>query len=73
MSYPKNPKYILVDRPNEKRPHVVIIRFNRPQIRNAVDGPTALELADAFRAFEKDDDAWVAILTGEGEFFSMFI
>ena len=66
MSYPQNPKYILIDKPDEKHPHVVIIRLNRPQIRNAVDRPTAFELADAFRAFDKDEDAWVAILTGEG-------
>jgi len=66
MDYPPDPKHILVDRPGDKHPHVVIIRLNRPRIRNAVDRPTAIELADAFRAFDRDQDAWVAILTGEG-------
>jgi enoyl-CoA hydratase len=33
-------------------------------VRNAVDGPTAVELAAAFRRFEADDALSVAILTG---------
>src|SRR5205814_6288931 len=41
----------------------------RPEVRNAVDGPTAKALADAFRAFEADDDAAVAVLTGAGGTF----
>jgi hypothetical protein len=32
--------------------------------RNAVDGPTAQELADAFRSFDADDALNVAVLTG---------
>ncbi|MEQ9452058.1 MAG: crotonase/enoyl-CoA hydratase family protein [Pseudomonadales bacterium] len=48
---------------------VRIITINRPQARNAVDGPTATALADAFREFEADDNSLVAILTGaEGTF-----
>ncbi len=38
---------------------------SRPEARNAVDGPTAAELADAFRAFEADDEARAAVLWGE--------
>lgn len=41
-----------------------IITINRPQVRNAVDGPTAATLAAAFRHFDTDEDASVAILTG---------
>ncbi|MFD8025552.1 crotonase/enoyl-CoA hydratase family protein [Streptomyces lavendulae] len=41
----------------------------RPQARNAVDGPTAARLADAFREFEADEDAAVAVLWGEGGTF----
>ena len=41
-----------------------IITINRPQVRNAVDGPTADALAEAFRRFDADPDASVAILTG---------
>jgi enoyl-CoA hydratase len=43
---------------------VTIVTIDRPQARNAVDRPTAALLADAFREFEADDDAFVAILTG---------
>jgi len=48
---------------------VTIVSIDRPQVRNAVDGPTAQLLADAFRAFDRDDDAAVAVLTGTGGFF----
>lgn len=40
-----------------------------PEVRNAVDGPTAAGLAAAFRAFEADPDARVAVLWGEGGTF----
>jgi enoyl-CoA hydratase len=43
--------------------------INRPERRNAVDGPTAAELADAFRAFDADERAAVAILHGAGDHF----
>ena len=42
----------------------------RPERRNAVDGPTATALADAFRAFDGAPDAAVAVLHGEGGAFS---
>jgi len=38
--------------------------LDRPEVRNAVDGPTARELADAFRSFDADDEASVAVLWG---------
>ena len=41
----------------------------RPGARNAVDGPTAEALADAFRAFSADDDAKILVLHGEGGSF----
>jgi enoyl-CoA hydratase len=43
--------------------------MDRPQARNAVDGPTAAALADAFRAFDADRDAAVAVLYGAGGTF----
>ncbi len=43
-----------------------IITLNRPDRRNAVDRATADALADAFRAFDRDDELSVAILTGAG-------
>lgn len=48
----------------EQRDHVRIVTINRPHAKNAVDGPTAALLADAFRDFDSDDDSYVAILTG---------
>jgi enoyl-CoA hydratase len=48
---------------------VTTVTIDRPQVRNAVDGPTAALLADAFRSFEADEDALVAVLTGEGGTF----
>jgi enoyl-CoA hydratase len=53
----------------EKKGPVTTIIINRPEVRNAVDGETALALADAFRAFENDKAARVAVLTGAGGFF----
>jgi len=48
---------------------VFIVTIERPEVRNCVDGPTAGELADAFRKFDADEDYAVAILTGsEGAF-----
>lgn len=43
---------------------VTTIILNRPQVRNAVDRTTASQLADAFLAFEQDDDASVAVFHG---------
>jgi len=43
---------------------VMIVTIDRPEVRNAVDGPTAAELADAFKTFAADDDLLVGILTG---------
>ncbi|MFZ4245090.1 crotonase/enoyl-CoA hydratase family protein [Streptomyces griseoincarnatus] len=53
----------------ERRGAVTTVVLPRPEARNAVDGPTAAELADAFRAFEADDEARVAVLWGEGGTF----
>jgi enoyl-CoA hydratase len=48
---------------------VTIISINRPERRNAVDGATARKLFDAFRAFDVDDSASVAVFTGVGGAF----
>jgi len=48
----------------EKKAPVTTIIINRPEVRNAVDRPTAEALAKAFREFEADKDAQVAVLTG---------
>src|SRR3546814_6575467 len=48
---------------------IFIITINRPDRRNAVDGPTAIALRQAFEQFEADATARVAILTGAGGHF----
>ncbi len=48
----------------EKNGRVTTIILARPDVRNAVDGPTARALADAFRVFDADDEAWVAVFHG---------
>ncbi|MFI7407666.1 crotonase/enoyl-CoA hydratase family protein [Streptomyces sp. NPDC049627] len=53
----------------ERQGHVTTVVLSRPEVRNAVDGPTAAELAAAFQEFEADDGARVAVLWGEGGTF----
>lgn len=48
----------------ERRGAVAIVTLDRPEVRNAVDRPTAEALAEAFRAFEADAALHVAVLTG---------
>ena len=47
----------------------LVVTIDRPEVRNAVDRPTADALADAFRSFEADEALDVAILTGAGGHF----
>lgn len=48
---------------------VAIVTIDRPGVRNAVDGPTAASLVEAFVGFDADESLSVAILTGaEGTF-----
>jgi enoyl-CoA hydratase/carnithine racemase len=51
----------------EQKGHVVTITLNRPERMNALSLELMQSLADAFERFRKDDDAWVAILTGAGD------
>jgi enoyl-CoA hydratase len=53
----------------ERNGSVSTVILDRPEVRNAVDGPTASALADAFRAFDADDSASVAVLWGAGGTF----
>jgi enoyl-CoA hydratase len=43
-----------------------VVTIDRPERRNAVDGPTAEALLAALEQFEADDDARVMVLTGAG-------
>lgn len=49
----------------ERQDAITTIIMDRPERRNAVDGPMALELRKAFRDFEADDSQRVAVLWGE--------
>ncbi len=48
---------------------ITTVILSRPAVRNAVDRDTADALAEAFRAFEADEEARVAVLWGEGGTF----
>jgi enoyl-CoA hydratase len=49
----------------EKNGPVTTVILNRPEVRNAVDHATALELQVAFQALEADEDATVGVLWGD--------
>ncbi|MEX0581586.1 MAG: crotonase/enoyl-CoA hydratase family protein [Mycobacterium sp.] len=44
---------------------VTTVIIDRPQARNAVNGPTAIALFEAFEEFDRDDSAAVAVLWGD--------
>lgn len=48
----------------ERRGPVLVVTIDRPDVRNAVDRPTADALAEAFGAFDGDGSLSVAVLTG---------
>src|SRR5947209_1054775 len=48
---------------------VAVVTINRPEVRNAVDDPTAAALVGAFRRFDADESLSVAVLTGAGGTF----
>lgn len=53
----------------EKDGAVWTVIHSRPEVRNAMDPESAEALYDAFRAFEDDDSAHVAVFWGEGGAF----
>ena len=48
---------------------VAVVRMSRPERRNAVDAATAKSLADAFRAFDADENLDVAVFGGGDDVF----
>ncbi len=48
---------------------ITMVTINRPAVRNAVDGPTAQLLFDAFTEFDNADAGRVAVLTGAQNMF----
>jgi len=53
----------------ERHDRVAVVTIERPERRNAVDGATARQLYDAFKAFDADGGLDVAVLTGRGGSF----
>jgi enoyl-CoA hydratase len=53
----------------EYRERITIVSIVRPDVRNAVDGETARQLAAVFAAFDANPDTDVAILRGEAGTF----
>jgi len=54
----------------ERRGQCAVIRINRPEARNAVNGAVAQGIENAIDEVEADDGVWVGILTGEPPVFS---
>jgi enoyl-CoA hydratase len=50
----------------ERRGAAAVLTIDRPERRNAVDGPTAALLGEGYERFEADDEARVLVLTGAG-------
>ena len=51
----------------ERTGAAAVLTIDRPERRNAVDGPTAEQLRDGYLRFVADDDARVLVLTGAGD------
>jgi enoyl-CoA hydratase len=50
----------------ERTGAAAVLTIDRPERRNAVDGPTAEKLKEGYERFVADDDARVLVVTGEG-------
>jgi enoyl-CoA hydratase len=55
--------------PREGAEHVALITIDRPEAKNSCDLEHFHQLAGAWKRFDADDDAWVAIVTGVGRNF----
>jgi enoyl-CoA hydratase len=53
----------------ERQGPVLVVTIDRPEVRNAVDGPTAAALDEAFATLDADDDLVAGVLTGAGGHF----
>jgi enoyl-CoA hydratase/carnithine racemase len=53
----------------ELRDHIATITLNRPEARNAINGELREDLNAAWNRFRDEEDAWVAVLTANGDVF----
>ena len=61
-------EFIIVE--PEYRPHIALIRLNRPEALNALNLQLMGELRDALKAFDDDDNIRVIVLTGNEKAFA---
>jgi enoyl-CoA hydratase/carnithine racemase len=53
----------------ELRDHIATITLNRPEARNAINGQLRTDLNAAWTRFRDEEDAWVGVLTANGEVY----
>jgi enoyl-CoA hydratase/carnithine racemase len=53
----------------ELRDHIATITLNRPESRNAINGELREDLNAAWNRFRDDEDAWVGVLTANGDVY----
>ena len=51
----------------EKEGRIGIIKINRPEVRNALNGQTVQEISQAFEVLDNDPEVGVIVFTGAGE------
>jgi crotonobetainyl-CoA hydratase len=51
----------------ERRGHVGVVTFNRPEARHAMNEDLTLAVADALDELEADDETWAIVITGAGD------
>lgn len=51
----------------EKRGRVAYVTLNRPEKLNAMDSVMHMELGRVWDDFERDEQVWIAVLTGQGD------
>lgn len=54
----------------EVRDHVLLVRLEREEKRNAIDPETAVGISEALDRLDDDEDLWVGVLTGTPSVFS---
>ena len=63
-------KHLLLEHPWKDDPHVALIRFNRPQVLNALSTNLMEELVDLLFSMEDNDNVRVIVLTGNDKAFA---
>lgn len=53
----------------EKKGHILVVTLNRPEAKNALNGPMMIGMYKAWRRLDDDKDLYCAILTGNGDTF----